>query len=228
MPRADSPPLTLAVYGDSISATGPASFEAPPPAFETNYQHLIRQRLPFEIELGTVGAVFNGAKPGWTTRDLVAAFSTRIDPVQPDVAVILFGTNDHAFASSIGTEPKVPADEFERNLTGIVARIRFSNPSALVVVMSPPFVSTLNGGQRTNARLLEYAAVTKLVAEASGAVWIDANTITGELVGFDSDAWCSRDYTRASDGLHPNSAVHRVLFDALLSALNPSAPSVAR
>ncbi len=163
--------------------------------------------------------VINAGVGGNTTRDLLARLDKDVLRFKPRAVLLMAGLNDAAWVDAAEPPargiverngPRVPLQEFERNLTEIVARIR--KAGAKVILLTPNPMTRRYRYQRArfyqendiNDGVAPYAEVTRRVARVSGACLVD---VFGSWVH-------RRSYTRwIPDGLHPNAAGHRQIAD---------------
>jgi lysophospholipase L1-like esterase len=110
---------------------------------------------------------------GWaTTRDFVdvdpAIFASALKLVQPDVTVILLGTNDHNLAG-------YNRDQYAANLREIVTRVKSAVPTTRVLVLS---TFQVNSGF-SNSGLKEYLGILPELCRQIGANYWDMSTWFG-------------------------------------------------
>jgi acyl-CoA thioesterase-1 len=173
VPNLDSPGTTIVVLGDSIAAgvgSGPGQA----------YPELLAARFGTEV--------VNAGVSGNTTADGLA----RIDKVlaeDPWMVIIELGGNDLL--------RRVPPEETERNLRGIVDRVISARAVPVLVEMDAPF-----GG--------DYLAIYERLGEAYGIPVVEETL--GEILS---------DRNLKSDTIHPNAEGQKILAEAIAEELEP-------
>ena len=113
-------------------------------------------------------------------------FQSALQILQPEVVVLLLGTNDHNITGT-------GSAGYAANMTSLAARVRQALPAARLLM-----VSTVDSGVGRSQRLRQsYLGVLPAVAAASGAAYWDMATWFGPLKD-------NKDL--APDGLHVNEA----------------------
>jgi acyl-CoA thioesterase I len=189
--------LKLIAFGDSITAGGEAS--------QTNliywqrWANSLQQKYPkAKIE------AINGATGGDTTRDGLGRLDAKVISQHPDLVLIAFGMNDH------NHEPfGVPLDEFKKNLSTMIDRIRSdSNGKADVILVSafPPNPQWHFGSHRME----QYAQATEAVAHEKQCAFADVY-----------NHWIALTERKKPEDLlanninHPNDFGHWIYFEVL-------------
>ncbi len=118
-------------------------------------------------------AVIHKWGKGWaTTKDYVdidpVVFATAIKLVQPDVTVILLGTNDHNLAGN-------NRDQYAANLREIVSRVKTAVPNTRVLMLSTFQVNS----PWSNNGLAEYLKILPELCRQIGASYWDMSTWFG-------------------------------------------------
>lgn len=133
--------------------------------------------------------------------------------------LILFGNNDGWL---IGPgQPKVPLEEFRRNLLEIVSRIKNSDQFPLLCNLQPIDQVTL---MRQFPELDEYRKYMELTAEQthlqySNAIEEVANKSGVDLIDIRSKLKNSPEKYIAEDGIHPNDKGHKMIANAIMQYL---------
>lgn len=132
--------VRLMPLGDSLTDGGPVS---------GGYRTKLWKRLVQEDgdKIDFVGSMFGGTIEmgdlnheghiGWTTDQLLGSVSGYISASQPDIVLLLIGTND--------VINNVPAATITSNLSAIIGRIFAARPSTYVIVSSIPTLPNANG-----------------------------------------------------------------------------------
>ena len=170
---------------------------------------------------------YNRGFGGYTSRGGLALVD-RLLPVPGSgerllLTTLFFGANDIAAASA----QSVPLHEFESNMTALVAAA--ARVSDAVLVISPPAVDETRWPDRSNARLVEYAAAASRAARAVGGA---AGGAAGCAVGYldlRPHFLARTDWATAllNDGLHFSPAGEAVVGEAVLAAFYALAPASA-
>ena len=126
-----------------------------------------------ETPVGAARAVVHKWGKGWaTTADYLdvdpAIFAAALKLLQPDVAVILLGTNDHNLKG-------YNRDEYAANMAKIIARVKMAVPATRVLVVS---TFQVNSGWSNNG-LAQYLQVLPEICRQSGAAYWDMSTWFG-------------------------------------------------
>ena len=188
----------IAALGDSVTVgPKPVRGRKPGPAF---VEILGRQLGEWAVNAG-LGSDTSTRMLARLGRDVLAK--------RPRVVLIMAGMNDAAWVDPgpvARTAPRVPAEEFEKNLTAMVERVK--KAGAKVVLLTPNPMTRAYKFQNMpfyqendiNDGLAPYADATRRVARQTGACLAD---IFGD--------WQSKREHRAwiPDGLHPNAEGHR-------------------
>lgn len=173
VPNLDSPGTTIVVLGDSIaSGVGSGPGQA--------YPELLAARLGTEV--------VNAGVSGNTTADGLA----RIDEVleeDPWMVIVELGGND--------VLRRVPPEQTERNLRGIVDRVISARAVPVLVEMDAPF-----GG--------DYLAIYERLGEEYDIPVVEE--VLGEIL---------RDRDLKSDTIHPNAEGQKILAEAIAEEIEP-------
>lgn len=157
--------------------------------------------------------VLNTGSSGNTVRDLAGRWQRDVIDLRPDWLSVMIGINDvwRQFDSPLMIEKQVMPDEYRRTLREIVARAK---PILKGLVLMTPYYIELNPTDAMRARMDEYGAIVKQVAEESGARFVDTqaafNAILEKGVYPATIAW---------DRVHPNATGHMALARAFLGAV---------
>ena len=146
-------PYTIVAFGDSTTA---------PRGTLVVYPNLLQNEL---IVRDRPVRVINAGIGGNTTHAALARLAAEVLAHRPDLVVVQFGINDSAvdvWKNPPAVEPRVPLEQFEANLRGIVQTLRAR--SAKVILMTPnplcgappksgPLVMLVCGPKRSPVRL---------------------------------------------------------------------------
>ena len=184
---------------------------------------LVRGRKPYPVFIEILGKqlaepVVNAGVGGDTSTRMLARLDRDVLARRPRVVLIMAGLNDAAWVDPgpvARTAPRVAEDEYEKNLTEIVARVKKAGASPVLLTPNPmtraykyqnmPFYqeNDMNDG------LAPYVDVVRRVSRVTGACLVD---VFGD--------WQPRREVRAwiPDGLHPNAEGHRRIASKVLEA----------
>jgi acyl-CoA thioesterase I len=152
-------PLTIAAFGDSITAGGDAT--APELIYWQRWIAALRKRY----RKATITGV-NSATGGDTTVQGLARLEQKVLSIKPDLVLVAFGMNDQNVGS-------VPLDRFEANLGEMVDRIRKETPAEIVLLSS---CLPNPNWHYTSGRMPEYGRVTAKVAADKRCAFADVLT----------------------------------------------------
>lgn len=117
--------LTVCLSGDSISQGYNASGFTKSQPLQPSYGNLVA--LGLEKKFGSKIAFHNFAIAGWTSQNGVADVA-KVAAQKPDLVLIAYGMNDSGGRS---------AEEFAKNITTIMAKVREASPEAEFVLVAP-------------------------------------------------------------------------------------------
>lgn len=152
-------------------------------------------------EANDAGAVYALGIPGNTLRDVADRFDAEAAARKPDLVIIAVGTAD---SPNDFSEP-TPLNEFQDTYGALLARARKVTPR--ILVLTPPNIDESRATYGFSNRTLKpYVDAIKARAHDEAVPCVD-------LFGRLSD----QDFDR--DGLHPTSAGHEKLYDAIMKTL---------
>ena len=215
MPLALQPNTKLVMIGDSITDCGRAR-----PVGESGldasglgngYVSLVNALLQSGSPEQHIRVVNVGAS-GNTVSDLKARWKTDVTDLQPDWLSIMIGINDvwRQFDSPLQPEGHVALAEYDATLQALVRRVRPRLRG--LILMTPYFIEPLRSDPM-RARMDEYGAVVRRIADAERAILVDTHA------AFDSLLQHVHPMTIAWDRVHPNPTGHMLLARAFLDAL---------
>lgn len=199
------------ILGDSISFGSFAS------TLENSYVGRLAQKYPNAVIRNySVGGSCISDKCLWG----VESFCTRARDMDPDadLIVVFGGTNDYCCC----TPPGTPDDRTEGTFYGacycLFEMLLRNYHSKIIAVVTPLHRldedGTICEGRQMLAPLGEYVRILKEVAAYFAFPVIDLHTTSGIQPNFD---FIRELYV--PDGLHPNDAGHKVLFEKMDTAL---------
>ncbi len=184
--------------GDSISdynrakPVGEGLFEALGTSYVTDGAAQYTCMMP-EMRLRFVNMGVSGNR----VRDLKARWQTDVFDQKPDWVSVLIGINDvwRQFDSPLQTEEHVLPDEFEETYDQL---IRETLPRVKGMILITPYFMEPNRADPMRARMDEYGAIVKKLAEKYGQTFIDLQAAWDELFTHMHPA------NIAWDRIHPN------------------------
>ena len=149
---------------------------------------------------------------GDTVCDLAERWQRDVVDLKPDWLTVMIGINDvwrqfDAPLPDLGTPP----GEFEDGLSRLVET---TLPALKGMVLMTPFFLERNSSDPMRARMDEYGAIVRRIAERNATDFIDTQA------AFDRFLEQQHSYRLAADRVHPNDAGHMILARALLQALH--------
>jgi lysophospholipase L1-like esterase len=156
--------------------------------------------------------VINVGTSGNTVRDLWARWQTDVVDLAPDWLSVMIGINDvwRQFDTPLQSEWGVPLDEYERTLEELV---RVTRPHLKGLVMMTPYLIEPNAAEPMRAKMDQYGAVVKKVAQQVDAICVDTQAAFNHVLEH------IHPMTLAWDRVHPNVAGHLILAKAFLDAV---------
>ncbi len=165
-----------------------------------------------------MSVIFNLGVDGNTTKDIVGRIvsetKARTTGKRLPVVIVQVGTNDSLEENGA---PWVSREDYARNLEAIIqlvqpvsSRLVFVGLSACDETKTTPV--SWGGFYYSNANIKAYEQTMQTVAAAHNIPFIPL---------FDRFAEAMRAQSLLSDGLHPNSAGHQVMFEIVLSEITP-------
>ena len=157
--------------------------------------------------------VVNMGCSGNTVLDLKLRWETDVLALKPDWLSVMIGTNDvwRQFDLPRQTEIHVDPDTYE---CAYAELLEITRPGLKGLVLMTPFYIEPNRSDLMRARMDEYGAVVKRLAETYDAVFVDTQA------AFDALSAHVYAATLAWDRVHPNHVGHMVLARAFLQGLD--------
>jgi lysophospholipase L1-like esterase len=168
-----------------------------------------RQAFPALLEALLKERVINAGIGGNDTRQMLDRLTRDVLSRRPRVVLVMAGLNDAARVDPGGVarqEPRIPVDEYERNLTALVRRSRAARASIVILTPNPmtrqwpyqtlPFyqIRDINDG------LVPYAEAARRVARLNNACLVDV--FAAWIADSQHQSWLP-------DGIHPDPEGHR-------------------
>lgn len=203
-------PVKWVFYGDSIT------HGAAHTVGWRDYTELFSERIRFEL-YRTGDIVIKSAFDGNTTRQLIENFDWRVGQFQPQVVFIMIGMNDCTMTES---GPRIPLDEFRRNLRKLIKRVRdlggepvLQTSNLLIAGEAPERIPTFP----------DYMTALRDVAKKTKCPLIDHSQHWQQLC----EDQPKRFHYWLSDSCHPNEMGHRVLAHFIFQELGIFDPKSA-
>ncbi len=200
-------PVRLVFLGDSITEAG-----AQPGGYVTLVRHGLEEvyaNRPVDV----IGAGISGNK----VPDLQERLERDVLVHDPTHVVIYIGINDvwhhFEFDHVTGTEP----DAYAEGLADLVQTIQ--GRGAFVWLCTPSVIGEDPGSKApVNQRLMEYADITRSVAQAAGAELCDLRTAFEQYLATHNASHAYQGIL-TSDGVHLNEAGNRFVADFMLEQI---------
>jgi len=171
---------------------------------QRGYAEIFAERVRWEMRRGT-DVVINTAISGHTSQNILDDFHQRVARFQPQVVVLMIGTNDAG---------RLTIQQFEDNLMQLIAKIR--EIGAVPVLLTPNPIITEKDQYRKD--LEKYVVKIREATEKNQVVLVDNWTIwnTELQEKYQGNAFVAL----LDDPLHPNGLGHQELAIALFKALS--------
>lgn len=206
---ADDPPLRkgerIVFLGDSITQAGVG-----PKGYVTQIKKQLAEKHP-DLGVEVIGAGISGNK----VPDLQKRLDKDVLAKKPTLVVIYIGIND-VWHGEKDPARGTPKDKFEAGLTDIIGKIKAAG--ARVVLCTP----TVIGEQKANpldAKLDEYAGVSRAVAKATGSQLCDLRAAFREYLAT-HNAGDKASGVLTTDRVHLNDAGNKLVADTILAAID--------
>lgn len=208
----------IVAFGDSTTAT----------RNKVNiYANVLERELP---EHGVDARVFNAGVPGNNTEQARKRFQADVLDRNPEIVIIQFGINDSAidvWANPPATQPRLAKARYRENLEYFIAELKARDMTPILMTPNP-----MRWAERTlelygkppylpddvdgfNVVLQDYVATAREVAAETGVKLVDVYTA---FQAYDTKEGQSMDDLML-DGMHPNSAGHRLVAKALMDTI---------
>ena len=169
------------------------------------YPEIFAERIRWEMGRGT-DVIINTAISGHTSQQILDDFELRVARFQPDVVVLMVGTND-------ASNNKISVNQFESNLLQLVREIRKKN--AIPVLLTPNPIITDKAPDRKD--LEKYVIKIREVAERNHVILVDNWAIWSTELQEKYSGEIFRNLL--NDPLHPNGLGHKEIAIALFKAI---------
>ena len=185
--RAAKDPVRVVCFGDSV--TGVYYHTGGRRAYPEMLQVALKRLFP-----NAPVEVVNAGISGHTTADALKRIDADVLAQKPNLVTVMFGLNDIV---------RVPLDQYEANLSEIIRKCR--EAGAEVLLCTPNSVTETP--QRPIAKLLEYIAGLRRVAERDQVPVVDCYAACDAVHAWDSFQWL----LLMSDEIHPCMSGHKLI-----------------
>jgi len=204
------------MIGDSITDCGRARpiGEAQGDSLGTGYVSIINACLTSTLPQSGIRVVNMGVS-GDTVRDLTARWDSDVMTLKPDWLSIMIGINDvwRQFDAWLQTETHIDLDEYGQTLEMLIQK---TQPHLKGLVLMTPYFIEPNRADPMRAKMDDYGAVVRNLAERYKAVLVDTQA------AFDEVLTEIHPMMLAEDRVHPNLTGHMILARAFLKAIEYS------
>jgi lysophospholipase L1-like esterase len=162
------------LIGDSITDTGRARpLGEAPGGLGTGYVLMLDAWLNAWYPARRI-RLFNTGTSGHTVRDLAERWQTDVIDLKPDWLSVMIGANDvwRQFDRPAQPERHVLPDEYERTYEALLTRTKPLLAGGLVLIT--PFLLEVRTDDPMRARMDEYGAIVKRLAQTHQAVLVDS------------------------------------------------------
>lgn len=156
--------------------------------------------------------VVNMGTSGNTVRDLKDRWQSDVFDQKPDWVAVMIGTNDvwRQMDSPLMPEQHVGLEEYRATLDRLVTD---TLPRVSGMVLMTPFYVEPNPADTMRARMDEYSAVVRDIAQAHGTLFVDTQAVfNGLLANYHSSYVC---WDRVHPGIIGHTAIARAFLDAI-------------
>lgn len=204
---------TLVIIGDSVTDCG-RTYDAEPGgwgAYGDGYAMFVDSFLSGiypELKMLVVNKGINGN----TVADLSNRWDKDVLSFNPDWVSVMVGVNDvwRQFDGVFKHVPVESPEEYENLYRGIIEK---TLPKVKGMIVMTPFMMEANDAHPMKARVKEYAAIVKKLAEEYGLVFVDLQT------KFDEFLKVTNEFIITQDRVHPNAKGHAIIAKSFLDAV---------
>ncbi len=196
-------PLTVVLFGDSISEGFDSSGKNAVWPYQPGYGELVIRRL--RQAWGAPITFMNHARAGGTSAHALTQVDAQVAWFKPDLVLLAYGMNDRGDA-------RRPA--YKENLEKIIAAVRARAPEAEFVVITPMLN---NPKQPAGLEAVKFIRDEALSLKLPGLAFVDVTSAHLALLE-------RKDYLDVSGNgaNHPNDFLHRIYAQRVLEVLAPA------
>lgn len=194
---------TIVCFGDSLTYGYCADYG-------TDYVSLLRKQIKIDFPEADI-TVKNKGENGETSREGLRRLECDVLHYNPDIIIMLFGSNDSAFSDY----QHRGIEEFSFNYDRIISAVKEKENIELILMTPPPVIEEADMPFIENAVLNKYCDIIKEKAEENSLMLIDLNKAfinadNGNLSRFMQ--W---------DGVHISTEGYMLFFDTVYKAVKP-------
>lgn len=200
---ASKSPLTVVLFGDSISEGFDSSGKNAVWPYQSGYGELVARQL--RRVYGAPITFMNHARAGGTSAHALTQVDAQVAWFKPDLVLLAYGMNDRADARRVA---------YKENLEKIIAAVRARAPEAEFVVITPMLN---NPKQPTGLDPVKFIRDEALSLKLSGVAFVDVTSTQLALLE-------RKDYLDISGNgaNHPNDFLMRIYAQRVLEVLAPA------
>jgi|GEM_PF-3737641 len=200
---ASKSPLTVVLFGDSISEGFDASGKNAVWPYQSGYGELVARQL--RRIYGAPITFMNHARAGGTSAHALTQVDAQVAWFKPDLVLLAYGMNDRADARRVA---------YKENLEKIIAAVRARAPEAEFVVITPMLN---NPKQPTGLDPVKFIRDEALSLKLPGVAFVDVTSTQLALLE-------RKDYLDLSGNgaNHPNDFLMRIYAQRVLEVLAPA------
>ena len=168
--------------------------------------------------------VFNAGVGGNNTVDLLRRIDKDCLGKNPDLTVLMIGTND------MNSVKYIPLEQYKRNLSKIIDSILHAHSKVLlmnVLPMYPPYLFTRHpkafyGEEGPEGRLAEMNAAIWKIAQEKAVTFLDIHHVFEKIgdVGLDRSSYIRNEVnSHMTDGIHPTPDGYRAIAIAVYECI---------
>lgn len=168
-----------------------------------SYPEIFAERIRWEMSRYT-DFIINTAINGNNSQHILKGFKERVTRFQPDVVIMMIGTNDAA---------NLPIDQFENNIKQLIIKIREINAIPILLTPMPIIIDKVSNRKEIE----KYVIKIREVAEKNQVILVDNWTIWNTEL---QEKYQGEALTKLlDDPFHPNGLGHQELAISLFKAL---------
>lgn len=202
-------PLTVVLYGDSISEGYNASAFVNTPPYLDSWGALFTKKLQqtYKSDINFINTALAGQDSTWGLTNI----AEKVTDYNPDLVVVAFGMNDNTIAEANLTT-------FENNMRGIVDAIQVANSGAEIMLVSPMIQNPLRSIKNQERDMGKIQPILQEIASdyGTGVQLIDMTTTHKKILETKRFA-----DTTGNNANHPNDYLIRWYAQMLYYTLAP-------
>lgn len=192
---------TIICFGDSLTYGYCADYG-------TDYVSLLKKQVKIDFPKADI-VIKNKGENGETSREGLKRLENDVLSYNPDMIIMLFGSNDSAFSEY----QHRGIEEFSFNYDRIISAVKSKGSIDLILMTPPPVIEDHDMPFIENAVLNKYCDVIKEKATANGLTLIDINKAFLEADNGNINRFMQW------DGTHISTEGYKLFFDAVYSTI---------